>query len=65
MMKTLNEELNELVGATIMRAEIVDSYGDEWPVLVLAHPSGKMIQIEISRDYEGNGPGCLLMNEVK
>ena len=65
MMKTLNEELNELIGATITQAEVVTSYGDNWPVLILAHPNGKMIQIEVSRDDEGNGPGVLLMNEVK
>lgn len=65
MMKTLNEELNELVGATITQAEVVASDGDNWPVLILAHPSGKIIQIEVSRDGEGNGPGYLFMSEVK
>jgi hypothetical protein len=65
MIKTLSEELNELIGATITQAEVVASDGDNWPVLILAHPSGKMIQIEILRDNEGNGPGCLFMSEVK
>lgn len=65
MMKTLSEELNELIGATVIQAEVISSYGDNWPVLILTHPNGKMIQIEISRDDEGNGPGVLFMSEVK
>lgn len=60
-----NQDLKDLIGATIMQAETVSSYGEDWPVLVAVRPDGKIIQIEISRDSEGNGPGCLFVSEVE
>ena len=59
------EQLESLVGYTITQVEIVQDFGDEWPVLIGVSPSGDMVQIEVARDEEGNGPGCLFITKLE
>ena len=36
-----------------------DDILEEWPVLLIETVDGKMLEVTISRDPEGNGPGFL------
>lgn len=59
-----------LIGATLTAATVsVDDEGDGvyfevWPVLIFTKPDGTTIQVEVSRDPEGNGPGHLFIEGV-
>ena len=62
------DDLNGLVGARVVQVAAVlgsDSvYAETWPVLIFETPSGEHIQVEVSRDAEGNGPGHLFIGAV-
>lgn len=57
--------LSELMGATVVNVAALtdDSEGwtEVWPVLLLQKPDGTLLQVEVSRDPEGNGPGHLFI----
>lgn len=59
--------LDELVGATVVHAaafvDTEEGWPEVWPVLVLRKPDGTLLQVEVSRDPEGNGPGHLFIAE--
>ncbi len=57
------EYYGQLKGAVVLDVGIVeeDNYGMEehWPCFIVKLMNGKTIQIELSSDEEGNGPGFL------
>lgn len=59
----LNEE--SLIGYTIVGFELVDDGEYEWPRLILYREDAEQhtLVVEVSRDEEGNGPGCLFVGE--
>lgn len=60
----LSRYYGQLKGATIVDvlAGIDDSMGhvEVWPTLKIRLASGDEVQVEVSRDPEGNGPGFLM-----
>lgn len=49
-----------LIGATVQSVQIrEDDEGQFWPVIKFHHPEVGNIEVEVSRDEEGNGPGFL------
>lgn len=63
----VTESLSTLKGATVVEVAALrdDSNGwpEVWPVLILQTPDGTLLQVEVSRDPEGNGPGHLFIGE--
>jgi hypothetical protein len=63
--------LDELVGAKVVNVAAVKDDSDDWgwpevwPVLVFEKPDGTLLQVEVSCDPEGNGPGHLFVTEKK
>lgn len=57
--KYVDEMLAPLVGATVIATGgVMDTYERQcWPVIRLRTPDGRILQMEISQDEEGNGPG--------
>lgn len=51
----------QLVGATITGFTLVkdDDMGDFWPTFKVKLAGGEEIEVEVSQDEEGNGPGWL------
>jgi hypothetical protein len=64
--QALEEYLSILKGATIIEICAVadDDFGftHYWPVFWIKTKDGKELQIEVSCDPEGNGPGHLFMS---
>ena len=59
--------LKPLIGFQVVECvAATDEDGDVWPVIVLASLDGKeiVVQLEIARDGEGNGPGAVLMSRL-
>jgi hypothetical protein len=63
-----NSYFGKLVGAKILAFQMVpdeedpdfpDYQGDLWPSFKVELKDGRIIQIEISQDEEGNGPGFI------
>jgi len=50
-----------LVGATITKATIgeQDEEGETWPVFEVKLKDGTKLELELSQDEEGNGPGFM------
>lgn len=58
----LERYLEPLKGATIFGVKIKVEDGEVWPVLVVENltlAEGETLELEISRDEEGNGPGFI------
>ena len=51
----------QLVGARILdfKMAVDPDEGDYWPTFLVKLASGEQIEIEISQDEEGNGPGFI------
>jgi hypothetical protein len=65
----VEKELNSLIGGKIIAiAAVIDNSDEEWPevwpVLNLLLPNGKTLEVSVSSDEEGNGPGHLFIDEV-
>lgn len=60
--------LAELEGAVVTATGAVVDTSSDWPavwqVLQFRTTDGRTLQVEVSRDAEGNGPGHLLIGEV-
>lgn len=53
--------VSPLIGATIVSVRIeVGDYDEGWVVLEVKTKDGLTHNVEVSRDFEGNGPGALL-----
>lgn len=65
--KYVDEMLAPLVGATVMAAQGVFDPDENqvWPILRFRTKDGRILQMEISQDEEGNGPGHPFIDEVK
>lgn len=63
----ITEYLTTLVGCTVVHVQAFTEtdavFTEVWPVLVLEKPDGTLLQVEVSRDPEGNGPGHLFIAE--
>ncbi|HUW00784.1 MAG TPA: hypothetical protein VMW08_00395 [Acidimicrobiales bacterium] len=60
------ERMARLVGATITVADVAlddsdPSWPELWPILKVTLTDGTEVQLEISRDPEGNGPGHIFI----
>ena len=70
-MNDLGQYYEQLVGATITRFDLVeDEYAlDPFPVYLMKLQDGTKVQVDVSRDEEGNGGGFLFiapaLSEVK
>lgn len=63
----ITEEISKLKGATVVAVAAVaddESYGEVWPILQLRTPTGEILQVEVSADPEGNGPGFLFIDPI-
>lgn len=51
----------QLVGAEILgfKMAVDPDEGDYWPTFLVKLKSGEMVEIELSQDEEGNGPGFI------
>lgn len=62
----VKDTLSGLIGATVIQVDAsTDEEGDVWPILVFQDKHGNVIQSEISRDAEGNGPGHIFLGVLK
>jgi len=61
----MNEYYKQLVGATITGFALVeDEYAlDPFPVYLMKLQDGTKVQVDVSRDEEGNGGGFLFIQE--
>lgn len=52
----------QLEGATILSFKMThdEDFSEYWPTFLVKLASGEVIEIEISQDEEGNGPGMVL-----
>lgn len=50
---------SQLVGGVIEGFGIVEEEDDYWPCFNVKLVTGELVQIEVSQDPEGNGPGFL------
>ena len=48
-----------LVGGKITKISVKEDADGLWPVLHVTLPDGHDIEVEVSKDEEGNGPGFL------
>lgn len=69
-MEFITKEFAPLIGGTIVAvggAPSVDDWGraEVWPVLIVTQPDGTTIQVEVSADPEGNGPGFLFLTPLE
>lgn len=66
--KYVQDYLAPLVGGTIIAygAVVEDDLGwpEVWPVLRVKLKNGKTVELVVSQDPEGNGPGHLFVEEV-
>lgn len=64
----VQKELNQLLDGKIIAvgAVVEDDFGSPivWPVLNILLPNGRTLEISVSRDEEGNGPGHLFIGEI-
>jgi hypothetical protein len=63
-----NKYYKQLVGATIEQCVIEPDtvrYGEDgWPTFLVRTRDGKCLQLEVSQDAEGNGPGFLFIEDM-
>jgi len=60
--KKITDTLSGLIGGTIVQVEAAeDELGALWPVIIIQDVQDNIIQIEASRDTEGNGPGHIFV----
>lgn len=63
----ITEYLTDLVGCKVVHVQAFTDtdmgWPEVWPILVLQKPDGTLLQVEVSRDPEGNGPGHLFIAE--
>lgn len=64
-----NRYFGQLIGATIIDFAMIqddndDAWAEVWPCFRVKLASGEIVQIEISQDEEGNGPGWIFGLEV-
>jgi len=61
----VENELKQLLGGKIVAygAIVEDDLGfpEVWPVLHILLPNGEKLEVSVSRDEEGNGPGHLFI----
>lgn len=66
--KYLSAAYGPLVGARIVRFSVgVQQEGrwtEYWPTLTVRLPNGREMDLEVSADDEGNGPGALFFNGI-
>lgn len=66
--KYVEDYLKPLVGGSVIAYGAVenDEFGfpEVWPVLRIQLPNGKVVDLVVSRDEEGNGPGHLFVEEI-
>ena len=57
----------QLIGATILHyEEVTDEHAlDPFPVFLMKLEDGTKVQVDVSRDEEGNGGGFLFIAPVK
>lgn len=66
----ITDYLTTLVDAKVVRIAAVTDDSDDWmlpdvwPVLVFEKPDGTLLQVDVSRDPEGNGPGHLFITDI-
>lgn len=60
--------LRPLVGATVVAVDCqtvdMGGYKEAWPCIILRTPKGRILQVDVSRDPEGNGPGFCFINDT-
>lgn len=63
----MDEILAPLVGATVIATGgVIDTDEHQcWPVIRLRTADGRILQMEISQDEEGNGPGHPFIDYVE
>lgn len=57
----LMQQMAPLVGGIIREVSVLSG---DWPALAVELPDGRVLQVEVSRDSEGNGPGYLFIEEL-
>ncbi len=67
--KFIKNQLSVLIGGTITQVEtqIDESEGwpEVWPFFIVKTADGKYLQVQVSRDPEGNGPGHLFIDPAE
>jgi|LakMenEpi03Aug12_release.lakeMendotaPanAssembly.Ray.scaffolds.fasta_scaffold1332526_2 hypothetical protein len=64
--KAIESEFAPLIGATVVSAgAILDDDGNCWPVVRFRTADGRLMQLELSSDEEGNGPGHPFIGEIE
>jgi hypothetical protein len=54
-----NSYFGNLVGATVLEFKLLHEEDEWWPTFAVQLADGRIVQIEISSDEEGNSPGFI------
>ena len=59
--KFYKDYYGSLVGATVTKVTISDDddEGNSWPIFAVTLKDGTKVELELSQDEEGNGPGFM------
>jgi hypothetical protein len=67
--QAMNDHVGVLMGATVVKCTVVpldDEWPDElWTVLHLRTADGMTLEVAVSQDEEGNGPGHLFIERIQ
>lgn len=53
------KRIDSIKGGKIVGATVVDNYGVEMPMLIVAMPDGREVSVSVQCDSEGNDSGWL------